>query len=254
MACTLQNTLDDLYSGISLADALGVAQRHLKQSGFDVVTYDFSPVPLTHDGKFIMPTTYHVLNAPEDMLDLWCAQKYYAIDPVMDAAREVTQPFIWTYRGQQSAVMDKVLAKRHAPVTAYLQDVGMQCGISVPIHTANGALATFSAICLDPLNERDLDHHLALVGHMAHVLHDAVLSSFPRTAFQTPHVSLTPRERQCLRLCAAGLTSKEIAHELKRSVATVTLHLTSATKKLGARNRAQALALAAYYHLLDLDA
>ena len=65
------------------------------------------------------------------------------------------------------------------------------------------------------------------------------------------HVRLSPRERECLKLCAQGLTAKQIAYRLDRSPATVMLHLKSATRKLGARNRVQAVARAAHYRLLD---
>jgi LuxR family transcriptional regulator len=64
-------------------------------------------------------------------------------------------------------------------------------------------------------------------------------------------VRLSPRERECLKLCAKGMTAKQIAYKLDRSPATVMLHLKSATRKLGARNRVQAVARAAHYRLLD---
>jgi LuxR family transcriptional regulator len=47
------------------------------------------------------------------------------------------------------------------------------------------------------------------------------------------------------------MTAKQIAYKLDRSPATVMLHLKSATRKLGARNRVQAVARAAHYRLLD---
>ncbi|NMC26232.1 MAG: response regulator transcription factor, partial [Serratia sp.] len=50
---------------------------------------------------------------------------------------------------------------------------------------------------------------------------------------------------------AQGLTAKEIARKLCRSVATVTLHLNTATRKLGASNRVQAVVRAMHYRLLD---
>jgi LuxR family transcriptional regulator len=64
-------------------------------------------------------------------------------------------------------------------------------------------------------------------------------------------VKLTAREIECLRLTAQGLTAKQIAHKLGRAVGTVNLHLNLAIKKLGAKNRVQAIARAAHYRLLD---
>jgi DNA-binding CsgD family transcriptional regulator/pimeloyl-ACP methyl ester carboxylesterase len=61
---------------------------------------------------------------------------------------------------------------------------------------------------------------------------------------------LTPRERQVLRLIAAGRTSSEISTELDLSVRTVGRHITNIYAKIGARTRADATAYAIRYRLL----
>ena len=63
--------------------------------------------------------------------------------------------------------------------------------------------------------------------------------------------SLTARERQVLQLIAAGLPSKQIARELSISERTVKFHSHSLLRKLGAENRAQAVAVAAERGLLE---
>nr|WP_321457965.1 LuxR family transcriptional regulator [uncultured Cohaesibacter sp.] len=248
---TLQQALDKLYPGIFIEDAMTVVQSILQPFGFDVSTYDYSPVPLTYEGEFIVPTVYSMQNAPSDMEDLWCGERYYAHDPVMDASREITRPFYWTYHDRQSNIMEKVLDERHGRVIDYLCDTGMECGITAPIRCPDGALATFTAISTTKIGNSDLENALSSMGYLAHALHDAIVAGFPKQAFETPYVSLTKREKQCLQLCGQGMTAKEIAHYLNRSVPTVTLHLTSATKKLGARNRFHALVLASHYKLLN---
>jgi DNA-binding CsgD family transcriptional regulator len=54
----------------------------------------------------------------------------------------------------------------------------------------------------------------------------------------------TPREREILALLATGATDNEIADILALSPATVQTHVRNAKTKLGARTRAQAVALA----------
>jgi DNA-binding NarL/FixJ family response regulator len=61
---------------------------------------------------------------------------------------------------------------------------------------------------------------------------------------------LSEREREVLRLVAEGLPTKQIALSLSISERTVKFHVNSIFHKLGADNRAQAVALAAQRGLL----
>jgi DNA-binding NarL/FixJ family response regulator len=55
--------------------------------------------------------------------------------------------------------------------------------------------------------------------------------------------TLSPREREILKLLAEGLTGQTIAEQLFLSPETVRTHVRNATSKLGARTRVQAVAL-----------
>lgn len=59
-----------------------------------------------------------------------------------------------------------------------------------------------------------------------------------------PLASLSPRERDVLQRVAAGLSNKVIARQLALSPNTVKFHLQAAFDKLGARSRAEAVAMA----------
>jgi DNA-binding NarL/FixJ family response regulator len=61
---------------------------------------------------------------------------------------------------------------------------------------------------------------------------------------------LTEREREVLRLVARGQSNKEIAAKLRISERTAKFHVTAILNKLGAENRAQAVAIAAEKRLL----
>jgi len=72
--------------------------------------------------------------------------------------------------------------------------------------------------------------------------------SAPRSAAR----HLTTREREVLHLIAAGQSGKQIARSLGISERTVKFHTAALMRKLGADNRAQAVALALQRGLLDV--
>jgi DNA-binding NarL/FixJ family response regulator len=60
-----------------------------------------------------------------------------------------------------------------------------------------------------------------------------------------PLEHLTPREAEVVQLLARGLTNSEIASRLKVSEHTAKFHVGAVLAKLGARSRAEAVAIAA---------
>ena len=66
--------------------------------------------------------------------------------------------------------------------------------------------------------------------------------------------ALSPRERQVVGLMAEGLTAEQVAARLDVGVETVRTHVRNAIRKLGARNRVHAIALALERGEVALDA
>lgn len=62
--------------------------------------------------------------------------------------------------------------------------------------------------------------------------------------------SLTPRQKEILRLVAQGLTNREVAHHLRISVRTVEVHRFNLMRRLRVRNVAQLLRQALLLRLL----
>jgi DNA-binding NarL/FixJ family response regulator len=79
---------------------------------------------------------------------------------------------------------------------------------------------------------------------------DRILLS-PRATAQVPQLS--PREREIMHLMAEGRTAEAIANELNVSVETVRTHVRNVIRKLQARNRVHAIALALERGEIALD-
>lgn len=95
----------------------------------------------------------------------------------------------------------------------------------------------------------------SVVSHQIAALLISSLASQPPAA-QDPEIahraeSLTPRERDVLRVLCQGRSNRQISRELALSETTVKTHISSIMTKLGARDRLHAVVLAFTFRLLD---
>ncbi|MBB3937607.1 LuxR family transcriptional regulator [Aureimonas phyllosphaerae] len=231
---------------------LDIAHAAMAALGLGALIYDYAPVAYTHEGELITPSFFGMREVPDDMVDLWSSSGFYQIDPVQHLALNSPRPFVWSYRRNGQTVLNRALDERHEPVVTYVHDMAITCGMTVPIHGRSGDCATVTGIRYGA--EDDFHREGAeLLGDftlLAHAVHAAVEPLFGEAERRSRAVHLTPRERECLRFSAEGLSAKDISGRLSRSVPTVTMHLNAAARKLGARNRAQMIARAAHYRLL----
>jgi LuxR family transcriptional regulator len=64
---------------------------------------------------------------------------------------------------------------------------------------------------------------------------------------------LSERQRDCLRLAAAGLEHGQIGARMYLAASTVTVHLRGARERLGASNTAHAVALGWHYGIVTAE-
>lgn len=224
--------------------------------GFSAFAYDYTPVTRSHDGKVIPPNLLRTYNMPESFEDLWLNHGYYTIDVAWLACHSTTVPFVWIC-GECFTVPESGVRLESGPkyrqMFEYMNDMKLTIGINVPVHVPGGGLATVNALKFNPERRflEDARHWVGEFTKCAYELQAAVTKHFDTAVLRSRHVHLSDREIECLRLSARGHTTEEIAEQIYRSVPTAALHLKNAAQKLGARNRAQAIARAAHYHLLD---
>ncbi len=247
--------LEGMFVGNNTLDgAIDIALSQVNELGFSTLIYDYSPVATALNGELITPSYVNMRNVPDDMVDLWCHGGFYQRDPVQQMALASAKPFIWSYRrNKNSTALADCLTEKHQPVASYLHDADLISGVTVPIQRTRGDFATCTAIWHGARTtfEKDARQNLSIFALIGHVFHEHAYTLFSKQQRRGNYVHLTPREQECLRYSADGLTAKEIAYRLDRSVPTITQHLQTAANKLGARNRVHAVTLAHHYRLLE---
>lgn len=223
----------------------------MQRLGFGAMIYDYTPVPVDTNGHIAIPSLMKLRNIANGMQEYWCDRGYFLIDPVQLLAARTSVPFFWNYEPGADTRIRRFMTSRTEPVARYLLDHDMAAGVTVPIHMPHGGYATVTGTLGHGATARDALHNIADFGLLAQVFHEAAYQAYADTMTRSAPVRLTARERQCLRYCAEGCSAKEISRLIGRSVSTVVLHLGTAARKLGARNRAQAVALALRHDLLD---
>ena len=241
---TAYNTLDEQIDQVFEA---------MKRLGFEALIYDYTPVAYDIDGQMMVPSLLKLRNISEDMHDYWCNRGYFRIDPVQQVALRTSAPFFWNYDTDAGTAINRFMSEDTKPVARFLSEHDMSTGLTVPVHMPRGDYATVTGIRFgrEKEFERDALRYIADFNLLAHVFHETAYSLFDAEARRVGKIHLTDRERECLRYSAEGYSAKEISRIIERSVPTVVMHLNAAAKKLGAKNRTQAVVRATHYRLLE---
>lgn len=225
----------------------------MKQLGFEALIYDYTPVAYDIDGQIMMPSLLKLRNISEDMHEYWCNRGYFRIDPVQQVALRTSAPFFWNYDRDADTLINGFMSEDTKPVAHFLNERDMSTGVTVPVHMPHGDYATVTGIRFGRKKEFEQEalRYIADFNLLAHVFHETAYSLFDAEARRVGKIHLTDRERECLRYSAEGYSAKEISRIIERSVPTVVMHLNAAAKKLGAKNRTQAVVRATHYRLLE---
>ena len=163
---------------------------------------------------------------------------YAAIDPVVYAFLKSPVAFRWSMVRQQAR-------DEHVHVMDEARDFNLHDGLGIPIHRNNELVGGISIAG----SQLDLTKKEEMALHLASIYFHAKLEELvPKPPAEGP--SLTQREVDCLSWVAAGKTDWEISQILGISERTAKQHALSATHKLNAVNRSQAVAYAILRHII----
>ena len=208
--------------------------------GFTQVLYGYIPTTARLPNGDWLPLKLNTRRFPSGWEAGW--EPFMRIDPYYRACFESTFPIEWA-----DVQRRETLTSSQRTACAYLGDIGLSRGITVPVHLPFGRFAVMSAIadrsCRNwhSVREQAAEPLFRLMHVFTKTIHD--LGYEGQIEVVRP-VRLTPREQECLRWASAGKTSSETAIILSRSVETVRLHIKNSIAKLNATNRSQAVGTA----------
>lgn len=225
---TISFTLECEAAG-SLAELDAIWRRRVDDLGFRFAAVGMHADPL-HPGR----ASYVFQNYPEEWIEHFSEQRYHLVDPVFRAAEAGAGEFVWT----DSSFLQP-LSWRQRRILNEAGEFGLRFGRTHPLASIVPLNASGSLVASEPDIPEDVYAAGRLVNVVVHHRATQICTlSAPRFA------ELRRRERQCLELCASGLTDAEVARALAISVSTVRRHIERARVRLGAATRIQAAARA----------
>jgi len=215
------------------AQSLGVLEaiwrRRMGELGFTFAALGVHADPLRPDRA-----TYVFQNYPGAWVQHFSSQRYHLVDPVFRAAESGAGEFVWT-----DPEFLQPLSWRQRRILNEAGEFGLRHGRTHTLASLLHLKASGSLVAGEP----DMLEDIYAAGKLTNIVvhHRAVQLC---TAVAPQFAELRRRERQCLELCASGLTDAEAARDLGIGIATVRRHIERARVRLGASTRIQAAARA----------
>jgi LuxR family quorum-sensing transcriptional regulator LasR len=234
----------DLMSCDSLPAWRDLVFNHGNRLGYKRILLSILPdhnMPLEAEFAFLHS------NYPTLWLNTYDERKYQNIDPTVTHCKTKSTPLVWT-----SEVFSTPKQKEmYQAACGY----GLRSGVTLPIHGAQGELGI---LCL--VNDTQPDHRAQLETHCKlpelSYFRDLILETSlhfmaPANSPQSlPH--LTTLELECIKWCAAGKSSWEIAKIFHRSESAVNLHFKNLRRKFSVSSRQQVVLKAMIGGLIQL--
>ncbi|MEQ8483742.1 MAG: autoinducer binding domain-containing protein [Pseudomonadales bacterium] len=246
--------VEDAYQQLCDSPDLSAAVAALKAIGTAIdmphpaVIEDYSSSRLltVEDGR----TLTSVLGWDPDFVEQWRAQRLHLVSPIAAVCRMSMRPFWWDAQTVADAVLEGREGRIRWPLTP---ENGFYGGITIPVHMPGGRTGSVSWYS----RQQELDLAVVLTEHgdllhaAGHRFMEMVYAARAEADANAEGSSkLSERELECLTWAALGRTDVEIGAVIHRSPATARFHIDNAVRKLGARNRTQAVAIAAHEGLI----
>ena len=193
-------------------------------------------MPQPHEHKPHLQRRHLLVSAfPPGWMDRYVSQDYVHIDPIIRRCKCDLSPFLWSES-------ESFMRREHTALTGRMfgeaAEFNLNAGFTVPMIAPGGGVLAASLggeVADVPPTARGM---IAMI--CAYAIGRAI--ELRDREKKRERSGLTSREVECLKWAAGGKTEWEISAILSISEHTADKHLANARRKLGAANRAQAVA------------
>jgi LuxR family quorum sensing-dependent transcriptional regulator len=219
-------------------DILRLTREVAKSYGFQY----FSIIRLPNADERSLSTLSIISNWPPDLINSYDQLGLLENSPVIGAMRRSTKPLVWRLEDLNRNRPDG----REEEVTTLFAAYGFHRGVYFSTQEPSGERG---AVSFSGTRDTPSNAELMELSYISNLIYEKVAEIKKPAA--SAEQTLSARERECLHWTASGKTSSEIATILELSEHTVNHYLSAACQKLGATNRAHAVARAVRAGLLD---
>jgi DNA-binding CsgD family transcriptional regulator len=222
-------------------------RRLVGEFGFANFTYGrfAGPRPKPAAGPLLWTTD------SRDWIKLYDRKAYAKIDPRLTQTERRASPLLW----------DSARLRRHGRLGGFLSDAaqfGIRSGVAVSFRARDLSRVVVSFDSpVSPVGPERREHIARRLGDIMLVatgFHDVFMPpALPDAVGEPDDAPLTPRELECLRMAAHGLSSAEIAIKLGVAPRTIDFHIRNVIGKLRALNRREAAARAIAAGLIGIE-
>lgn len=187
---------------------------------------------------------------PASLIDLYDQEEWSSVDPLLALGTRAIVPY-----STASAFFNAVPGSVTETMWHAMLDYEIEHEINIPVRHSTGAGQI--AVHMKGRRKQDFAHFNATLP-IAHMIATASYGVFEnRFLFQSPLFlmpgnPLTQRERDCLQWIAQGKSTLEIAERFGVSTRTVKFHVENAMRKINAKTRAEAVAVALTRKYIEL--
>ena len=181
-------------------------------------------------------TVFHAISWPDDWRQFYFSSGLVERDPLLEALATRREPFTWS-----DLTANPTLPAETRRTFRDVAKAGWTEGLVVPIGRGASRVGLVSmAAKRQPFSAEEK----ALLALASVFFHQRIRDLARVDGFAAPPAGLTGREIECLAMVAEGLSDREIGERLGIAGTTAHEHVERAKRKLGARTRAAAAALA----------